>query len=38
MTYDIRAEISVARELGMPDAAAYARELRDGIYRGLKAT
>lgn len=32
--YDINAEISVARELGMPDADAYARELLDGIYRG----
>lgn len=35
--YDIQAEISVARELGMPDADAYARELLDGIYRGQKA-
>jgi predicted phosphodiesterase len=37
VTYDIQAEISVARELGMPDADAYARELLDGIYRGQKA-
>jgi hypothetical protein len=29
--------ISVARELGMPDADAYARALLDGIYRGQKA-
>lgn len=32
--YDIEAEIAVARELRMPDAEAYALELRDGIYRG----
>lgn len=32
--YDIEAEISAARQLGMPDADAYARELLDGIYRG----
>jgi predicted phosphodiesterase len=37
VTYDIQAEVSVARELGMPDADAYARELLDGIYRGAKA-
>ena len=37
VTYDIQAEISVARDLGMPDADAYARELLDGIYRGRKA-
>jgi predicted phosphodiesterase len=32
--YDIEAEISIARGLGMPDVDAYARELLDGIYRG----
>jgi predicted phosphodiesterase len=32
--YDIEAEIAVARELRMPDADAYARELLHGIYRG----
>ncbi len=32
--YDIEAEIAVARELGMPEADAYALELRDGIFRG----
>jgi predicted phosphodiesterase len=32
--YDLEAEISLARELGMPDVDAYAVELRDGIYRG----
>jgi len=37
VAYDIQAEISVARELGMPDADAYALELLDGIYRGQKA-
>jgi hypothetical protein len=37
VSYDIQAEISVARELGMPHADAYARELLDGIYRGQKA-
>lgn len=34
VTYDIHAEISVARRVGMPDADAYARELLYGIYRG----
>lgn len=38
VTYDIQAEISIARELGMPDTDAYARELLDGIYRGQKPT
>jgi predicted phosphodiesterase len=37
VTYDIQAEISIARDLGMPDADAYARELLDGVYRGQKA-
>jgi predicted phosphodiesterase len=37
VTYDIQAEISVARELGMPESGAYAQELLDGIYRGTKA-
>lgn len=37
VAYDIPAEISVARELGMPGADAYARELLDGIYRGRTA-
>jgi predicted phosphodiesterase len=32
--YDIEAEIAVARDLGMPEADAYALELRDGIFRG----
>jgi hypothetical protein len=36
--YDIRAEIAIARELGMPEADAYARELLDGIYRGRKSS
>jgi len=36
VAYDIQAEISVAREVGMPDADAYARELLDGIYRGSR--
>lgn len=37
VTYDIQAEVSAARELGMPDTDAYARELPDGVYRGQKA-
>ena len=32
--YDIEAEIAVARDVGMPEAEAYALELRDGIFRG----
>jgi predicted phosphodiesterase len=32
--YDIEAEIAVGFELGMPEADAYALELRDGIFRG----
>jgi predicted phosphodiesterase len=35
--YDLQAEISVARELGLPEADAYARELLDGFYRGRAA-
>ncbi|HXW47598.1 MAG TPA: metallophosphoesterase family protein [Streptosporangiaceae bacterium] len=35
--YDIEAEIAVARKLGMPEADAYAGELRDGIYRGARS-
>lgn len=34
VAYDIAAEVSMARELGLPDADAYEIELRDGIYRG----
>lgn len=34
VAYDIDAEIEVAHDLGMPEAAAYALELRDGIFRG----
>ncbi len=34
VSYDIEAEIAAARSLGLPHADAYARELRDGIYRG----
>jgi predicted phosphodiesterase len=37
VTYDIDAEIQVARELGLPDVDAYARELTDGVYRGRSA-
>jgi predicted phosphodiesterase len=32
--YDIEAEVAVAHELGMPEADAYALELRDGVFRG----
>jgi predicted phosphodiesterase len=35
--YDIAAEVAIARELGMPQADAYARELLEGIYRGRAA-
>lgn len=35
--YDIEAEVATANALGMPDAAAYALELREGIYRGRSA-
>jgi len=34
VAYDIQAEVSAARKLGMPEADAYARELLDGVYRG----
>lgn len=34
VAYDVEAEIAVARRLGMPDAEAYALELRDQLYRG----
>lgn len=37
VSYDIEAEISVARKLGMPEADEYAGELRYGIYRGRAA-
>jgi len=32
--YDIEAEVAEAYDLGMPEADAYALELRDGIFRG----
>lgn len=35
--YDIEAEISAARQSGMPEVAAYARELRTSIYRAFHA-
>jgi predicted phosphodiesterase len=34
--YDLQAEIAIARQLGMPDADAYALELLEGVYRGQK--
>lgn len=34
VSYDIEAEVAVGFELGMPEADAYALELRDGIFRG----
>ncbi len=34
--YDIDAELAVARHLGLPEYDAYALELREGTYRGLK--
>lgn len=34
VAYDIEAEIAMAHELGMPEADAYALELREGIFRG----
>lgn len=34
LPYDAEAEIAVARELGMPETEAYARELRTAVYRG----
>ena len=33
--YDIETEIRVARELGMPEVEAYARELRTSVYRAF---
>ena len=36
VAYDIEAEITVARDLGMPETEAYALELRDGIFRGSR--
>jgi len=36
--YDIEAEISVARDAGMPELEAYAVELRTAVYRGLHAS
>ena len=33
--YDAEAEIAVAYDLGMPEADAWAGELRTGVYRGL---
>ncbi len=35
--YDVKAEIAVARDLGMPQLEAYAVELRTAVYRGLHA-
>jgi predicted phosphodiesterase len=32
--YDVEAELTVAKEMGMPELEAYAVELRHGIYRG----
>jgi hypothetical protein len=37
VTYDIEAEVAVAFELGMPEAQAYALELREGVFRGSAA-
>ena len=34
--YDIDAELTAARQLGLPEYDAYALELREGTYRGLK--
>jgi predicted phosphodiesterase len=34
--YDIDAELAIARQLGLPEYDAYALELREGTYRGLK--
>ncbi|MFB7886648.1 metallophosphoesterase family protein [Cellulosimicrobium cellulans] len=33
--YDVEAEIAVAYDVGMPEADAWAGELRTGVYRGL---
>jgi diadenosine tetraphosphatase ApaH/serine/threonine PP2A family protein phosphatase len=32
--FDVDAELAAAGEMGMPELAAYASEIRDGIYRG----
>lgn len=32
--YDVEAELAAAEELGVPQLAGYALELRDGVYRG----
>lgn len=37
VSYDVEAEIAVARGLGMPQLEAYAVELRTAVYRGLHA-
>jgi hypothetical protein len=34
--YDIDAELTVARQLGLPEYDAYALELREGTYSGRK--
>jgi predicted phosphodiesterase len=34
--YDIDAELAIARQQGLPEYDAYALELREGTYRGLK--
>ena len=34
--YDVDAELAIARQLGLPEYDAYALELREGTYRGLK--
>ena len=36
VSYDIEAEVAVARDLGMPETEEYALELRDGIFRGSR--
>jgi predicted phosphodiesterase len=38
VSYDIAAEIAIARQLGLPDVDAYAGELLDGVYRGPRPT
>jgi hypothetical protein len=38
VSYDIAAEIAIARQLGLADVGAYARELLDGVYRGPRPT
>lgn len=32
--YDVEAELTVAKAMGMPEFEAYVSELRDGVYRG----